>query len=153
MENENEKFSPSPLFLYQASSSRRDSLQPLRIFFCSVAASSAFVALLLSKAAAAVAPVLLLFLLGPRAPPPPYNVQTMAPRGGSRRGSTSWGGLTRSTPAAASPAIIQVPSTFTPDQNAQIFELALLKAQADLQRAQANLQRVQAERDAIQARS
>lgn len=71
MENGNEKFSPSSFFLYQASSSRRDSLQPLRIVLCSVAASSAFVALLLSKAAAAVAPVSLLFLLGPAPLPPP----------------------------------------------------------------------------------
>ena len=61
MENENEKFSPSPLFLHQASSSRRDSLHPLSIVHCR-AATSAFVALLLSKAAAAVAPVSSLFL-------------------------------------------------------------------------------------------
>lgn len=50
-------------------------------------------------------------------------------------------------------ATIQVRFTFTPDQNSQIFELALLKAHADLQKAQANLQRVQAERYTIQARS
>ena len=46
-----------------------------------------------------------------------------------------------------------MPSTFTPDQNAQIFQLALLKAQADLQKVQANLQKTQAERDAILAKS
>ncbi len=49
--------------------------------------------------------------------------------------------------------MIEVPSSFTPDQNAQIFQLALLKAQADLQKAQANLQKAQAERDAILAKS
>ena len=68
------------------------------------------------------------------------------------RGGATQGGSSQSTPAP-SPATIQVPSTFTPAQNAQIFELALLKAQADLQKAQADLERVQAERDAIQARS
>lgn len=70
----------------------------------------------------------------------------------ARGGSTTRGGSSRTTPAA-SEATIQVTSTFTPDQNAQIFELALLKAQADLHKAQANLQKAQAERDAIQAKS
>lgn len=47
------------------------------------------------------------------------------------------GATAQSTPDST--ATIQVPSTFTPDQNAQIFELALLEAQA--------------ERDTIQAKS
>ena len=59
--------------------------------------------------------------------------------------------ITRAT--LHSSATIEVLSTFTPDQNAQIFQLALLKAQADLQNAQANLQKAQAERDAILAKS
>lgn len=41
-----------------------------------------------------------------------------------------------------SSAIIQVPSTFTLAQNSQIFELALVKAQADQKRAQADLKTV-----------
>lgn len=41
---------------------------------------------------------------------------------------------------------MQVPSSFTPGQNAQIFELALHKAQADFQK-------LQAEKDAIEAES
>ena len=60
MGKENEKFSPSLLFLHQASASRRNNLHPLSIVLCIVAAS-AFVALLFSKAAA-VAPVSSLFL-------------------------------------------------------------------------------------------
>ncbi len=60
-------------------------------------------------------------------------------------------GITRATPDLS--ATIKVPSTFTPDHNAQIFQLALLKAQADLQEAQADLQKAQAERDAILAKS
>ncbi len=60
MGKENEKFSPSLLFLHQASASRYDSLHPLSIVLC-IAVASAFVALLLSKAAA-VAPVSSLFL-------------------------------------------------------------------------------------------
>ncbi len=59
--------------------------------------------------------------------------------------------ITRATPDSS--ATIEVPSTFTPDQNAQIFQLVLLKAQADLQKAQADLQKAQAERDAILAKS
>ncbi len=59
-------------------------------------------------------------------------------------------GITRATPDSS--ATIEVPFTFTLDQNAQIFQLALLKAQADLQKAQANLQKTQAERDAILAK-
>ncbi len=125
--------------LFFSTSSHRDSLHPLSIALC-IAAASALVVPLLSKAAA-VASVSSLFLLNIHAPPPtPYNLRTIAPKGGSR------GGSTQSTPVAPSPATIQVPSTFTPDQNVQIFQLALLKAQTDLQKAQAD-------RDAIQARS
>ncbi len=59
-------------------------------------------------------------------------------------------GITRATPDSS--ATIEVASTFT-HQNAQIFQLALLKAQADLQKAQADLKKAQAEKDAILAKS
>lgn len=68
--NENEKFSPSPLFpLHQALSSRRDKLPPSSIALC-IAAASAFIALLLSEASAAVALVSVAIL-------PPTAVQFM----------------------------------------------------------------------------
>lgn len=54
---------------------------------------------------------------------------------------------------APSPAAIQVPSTFIPAQNLQIFGLVLLKTQVNLQRVQADLEKVKAEKNVIQAKS
>ncbi len=136
-----EKFSPSlPFFsikLHPLAVTASTPLSIVRSYRCSSIRLCSFFA---RQSCCCCSRFVCFFLPPAPTPPPPYNLCSMAWGGSTTRGASS-----RSTPAA-SPATIQVPSTFTPDQNAQIFELALLKAQADLQK-------VQAERDAIQARS